>query len=1124
MVALFELIIMFIFAKFEAIRQYPILEAFIDTLSLSILIIVVFYFLLNKPLKSILSTISTVRQGNFDAEVKITSFDEIGQLAKAFNQMLQDLKRQRAQLLDKGYVDSIIANMIDTLIVVDPEGVIKTANKATLDLLGYTEEELIGQPVENIFEEELLLKGTRLRKLVEEGSVRDFDLIYVTKNGGKIPMSFSGSVMYESQPSAISSQLSAEDLEPKAESRKLKAPEERRIIGIVGVAHDMRRINGLIANLEKSKAELEEFAKTLEKKAKERTKDLAQTQEATLNMMEDLAGAKAEIEKYSKSLEGMIEERTAELTKAKAEIESYSKDLEKKVKERTLELSVLYEISNAISYTLDYQTLLKFIMESLFKTINYDICASLLFDTHTANITLKPVYSESAKFTDEVKDGLIDSTSILTGENIRKKRLSAMLIPSTTEVTSRPEGRGLATDSQNHKEKREFKELHSFFNVPFTAHGKTVGMINVSSCKENAFSEEDIELTCTIANQASNAIERLRAVITAEKSKMESMVESMVEGVVMVDECGEVMVINPRARQLLGFRFEEQVTAKIWKEKAEAIGLEEVLKKCADISCLVFKDLTVSVQGEPVSLHCDTAPVRNAKNETIGIVIILRDITKEKEVNRMKTEFVSIVSHELRTPLSITKEGLALVLDGLAGKVNEKQEKILTTAKKNIDRLANIINSLLDISKIEAGKVELKRGSADLNSLISGLISSFSKRARDAGLELKVNLPEKQLYIYADTEKIIEVLTNLIANALKFTKEGSIEISVLEKENEVECGVADTGVGISGDDLPKVFSKFQQFDRVPGFGEKGTGLGLSIAKALVELHHGKIWVESRLGKGSKFSFTLPKYNKEEFLRETIEERIREAKKENKEFSIFIIRLDNYLEVEKESGKDRVQKVFLSIGTALEKVIRSRDFVIKGSENEIIVFIQVNKQEASNMMTRLKMIIKVSVFEIDEQLRTGFSYGYATYPGDASNSKDLLERVYGFCVSERETRLKKSIMIVDDEPEVRNVLRKILQASGYSNFSEAGDGKEALEKIKTAIPDLLMLDIKMPMSGYEVIGMLKENAQTKDMPILIMSGYAEEIEKLKEYVKRKAIPVVGKPFDAEQIKILVNYLL
>lgn len=177
-----------------------------------------------------------------------------------------------------------------------------------------------------------------------------------------------------------------------------------------------------------------------------------------------------------------------------------------------------------------------------------------------------------------------------------------------------------------------------------------------------------------------------------------------------------------------------------------------------------------------------------------------------------------------------------------------------------------------------------------------------------------------------------------------------------------------------------------------------------------------------------------------------------------------------------------------------------------------------------MMTRLKMIIKVSVFEIDEQLRTGFSYGYATYPGDASNSKDLLERVYGFCVSERETRLKKSIMIVDDEPEVRNVLRKILQASGYSNFSEAGDGKEALEKIKTAIPDLLMLDIKMPMSGYEVIGMLKENAQTKDMPILIMSGYAEEIEKLKEYVKRKAIPVVGKPFDAEQIKILVNYLL
>jgi CheY-like chemotaxis protein len=117
------------------------------------------------------------------------------------------------------------------------------------------------------------------------------------------------------------------------------------------------------------------------------------------------------------------------------------------------------------------------------------------------------------------------------------------------------------------------------------------------------------------------------------------------------------------------------------------------------------------------------------------------------------------------------------------------------------------------------------------------------------------------------------------------------------------------------------------------------------------------------------------------------------------------------------------------------------------------------------------------------------------------------------------------MIVDDQPELRNLLKKILYSSGYSNFREAGDGNEALEKINTAIPDLLILDLKMPrMSGYEVIGMLKENAQTKDIPVLIMSGYAVEVGKLEEYVKKKAIPVVAKPFNIEQLKKLVNYLL
>ncbi len=860
-------------------------------------------------------------------------------------------------------------------ITVNPEGTIKSVNKATCDLLGYTEEELIGKEIGLIFTEEEGVgreevcpdeeaaggfKGKRPRKLIEQEAVRDFDMTYKTKAGEKIPVSFYGSVLY--RVSCPNHKQPAEDC-PEFQKKSVHCKE---LVGIVGVARDMRRIKALMADLENAKAVVEEHARTLEKKVEERTKDLSRSQETALDIIKDMQKAKEELEKSN-----------TELKKAKEEIESFSRSLEDKVRERTFELSILYEISNSISYALDYQTLLKLIMESLFKIINYDICASLLFDAYTANIILKPGYPESAKFTDEVREGLIDYTSTLTGENIRKKRLNVVLLP-TTEVTL--------------KEKKEFKELRSFFNVPFAVRGKTIGMINISSCKKNAFSEEDTKLLYTIANQASNAIERLQTIITAEKSKMESMVESMAEGVVMVDEHGGVMVINPRARQMLGLGFDEQGTAKIWKEKAKAIGLQEALGKCEDDSCLVSKDLVVTVHGESVSLHCDTAPVKNEKGDIIGMVTILRDVTKEKEVDKMKTEFVSIVSHELRTPLATMKEFVSIISDEIPGKLTKDQKEYIGIIKGNIDRLARLISNLLDISKIEAGKIELKMSSINLNSFISGFISSFSKRAKDKGLELKVNLPEKQIDIYVDAEKIIQVFTNLMANALKFTKEGCIEISAREKENEVECSVADSGIGISGDDLPNVFGKFQQFNRVSVAGEKGTGLGLSIAKALVELHHGKIWVESHLGKGSKFSFTLPKYTAEALFKEYINNGIKEASRKNGRISLIVVSIADFEKLKQALSDKEMQLLLKDLEEALKSGLRrAGDVAVKNTGEMMVALSDCNREGALIVEGRLQQIIEDTLTKKGLAKKVSLRFGLAVYPDDAGSDEELLKK-------------------------------------------------------------------------------------------------------------------------------------
>jgi len=552
------------------------------------------------------------------------------------------------------------------------------------------------------------------------------------------------------------------------------------------------------------------------------------------------------------------EEYITELKKAEESLKEFSRGLEEKVKERTFALSVLYEISNALAYTLDYQQLMKLIMESLFKIVDYDICASLLFDANTANITLKPVYAGSARFVDEVKNGLLNSTSLLTGETMRKKRVSAFLIPLDPNIKL--------------KDNRQFDELHSFFNVPFVVRQETIGMINVSSCRDNAFSEDDIKLIYTIANQASNAIERLQAVITAEKSKMESMVESMAEGVVMVDERGEVMVANPRVRQLLDLGFEEQLPAKIWEEKAEAIGLAEDLKKCEEENCLVSKDLVVSIQGEPASLHCDITSVRNEKGEIIGILTILRDITERKRMLeelkktqeqqlQLKDQFLSHVSHELRSPLTAVYEFVTILLDGLAGDLSTQQRKYLEIALRNTEQLKTMIHNLLEITRAQTGKMSVEPKNISLDKVISELTDTLRMNAENKHIMLSADIPKGLPNVYVDPDRVQQIITNLVGNAIKFTHEnGSITVrsQVFKKDPKFLCvSVTDTGCGISPEESEKVFEYLYQTKTTNEVSRKGLGLGLYICKELVSRHGGRIWVKSQLGKGSTFFFTLP---------------------------------------------------------------------------------------------------------------------------------------------------------------------------------------------------------------------------------------------------------------------------
>jgi len=237
------------------------------------------------------------------------------------------------------------------------------------------------------------------------------------------------------------------------------------------------------------------------------------------------------------------------------------------------------------------------------------------------------------------------------------------------------------------------------------------------------------------------------------------------------------------------------------------------------------------------------------------------DMLKLQELDTLKSDFVSTVSHELRTPLTVIKEGVNLVLEQVVGPTNAQQQECLTMVIRHIERLTKLISNVLDISKIEAGKMDLQKQKVEVRALLENLAASFEPVYVKKLLKLEVRVEGDPL-AYADSDKIVEVLVNLVNNAYKFTEKGGVVISARKLKNFVEIAVADTGAGIPPEELPRLFQKFAQVGDRYVRHSGGTGLGLFISRNLVEAMGGMIKVESKLGRGTKFIFTLPAYGED----------------------------------------------------------------------------------------------------------------------------------------------------------------------------------------------------------------------------------------------------------------------
>lgn len=375
------------------------------------------------------------------------------------------------------------------------------------------------------------------------------------------------------------------------------------------------------------------------------------------------------------------------------------------------------------------------------------------------------------------------------------------------------------------------------------------------------------ELTLQVKQQTA-ALEREKKRVLDEKERVDTIIRSIGEGLVVVDGDGKIQFMNPAAEKLLGLDHKGAKGVPIPQLVKGEHTLALAKGPLRDEADQVTKEIEIKSSNEDTQriVQASTAVIENEDGKTVGMVSVLSDITKQKQLDEAKSKFVSHVSHELRTPLLAIQESLALLIGKEVGEVSPEQEKFLSIAHRNITRLSRLVNDLLDVAKLEAGKIELHPVSFEMKDMVHHVVETVRRWAESKGVSIGETYPEGPVSMVADPDRLTQVVTNLLGNAIKFTPEGgkiAVEINLnqsapMAEEPGVAVSVQDSGIGIPKQDQKRIFEKFEQVSLASPQGVSSTGLGLTIAKEIVELHGGRIWVDSNEGEGSRFTFVIPR--------------------------------------------------------------------------------------------------------------------------------------------------------------------------------------------------------------------------------------------------------------------------
>jgi signal transduction histidine kinase/DNA-binding response OmpR family regulator/HAMP domain-containing protein len=498
---------------------------------------------------------------------------------------------------------------------------------------------------------------------------------------------------------------------------------------------------------------------------------------------------------------------------------------------------------------------------------------------------------------------------------------------------------------------------------------------------------------------------QLASMVEAQTQELRAIIDYLGDGLMVFNGAsGEISRCNPRFTKMFGLRAIDvvgQLPAEVLGDDLVALIQQhnldphplsaEVALANGGIGQALISPMVSEGQGGRLTLD--------------GAVILVRDVTQGKQIDQMKTDFLSTVSHELRTPLTsvlgfakLIQKKLEEVILPIVPMEERKTARSVQQVRDNLhiivsegERLTSLINDVLDIAKIEAGKVEWHMAPVAIAELVNQAVAATSVLAQNSNLRVVQDIVPDLPLVMVDRDRIIQVLINLLSNAIKFTDAGCVTCQVEQAQEMIVVRVTDTGMGLAPEDIEVVFEKFKQVGEVMTNKPKGTGLGLPICKQIIEHHTGRIWAESELGQGSTFCFTVP--------------------------------------------------IVLSDATPAP-ILPTGIYPVAQPVADTPTFNQLIQQLPTEAATA----------------------------GNAGT---------------------KTILVVDDEPSIRQLLRQELESQNYQ-VQEAGDGIQALEAVRKLPPDLIILDVMMPkMNGLDLAAILKNNPETAMIPIIILSIMEEQ---------------------------------